>query len=51
VNGVNGFDGTFDEQATDGILQLKLLAENDYTSGDYPPGTYTFTIVGTGPGG
>ena len=40
------FDGTYDNQATDGKLTFSAV-QNDYLTQKYPPGEYTVTITGT----
>ena len=43
-----GFDGIFDGGANDGTLTLQI-DEDDYTSGDLPPGDYEICFTATGP--
>ena len=40
------FDGTYDNQATDGKLTFSA-DQDDYLTKKYPPGEYTVTITGT----
>ena len=40
------FDGTYDNQATDGKLTFSA-DQDDYLTQKYPPGEYTVTITGT----